>query len=62
MKKLIAILLSLVMVLGLFAGCGAQKEAPAAEPTYMEKLIADAQAEGTLVVYGSCEEEYLAVA
>ena len=78
MKKLIAILLSLVMVLGLFAGCGAQKEAPAteapkaeapaateapaAEPTYMEKLIADAQSEGTLVVYGSCEEEYLAVA
>ena len=28
----------------------------------LEKLIADAQAEGTLVVYGSCEEEYLAVA
>ena len=78
MKKLLAILLSLVMVLGLFAGCGAEEapaateepkaeapaatEAPAAEPTYMEKLIADAQAEGTLVVYGSCEEEYLAVA
>ena len=76
MKKLIAILLSLVMILGLFAGCGAKEEAPAteapkaeapaeapaAEPTYMEKLIADAQAEGTLVVYGSCEEEYLAVA
>ena len=76
MKKLIAMLLSLVMVLSLFAGCGAKEEAPvteapaaeapaeapAAEPTYMEKLIADAQAEGTLVVYGSCEEEYLAVA
>ena len=77
MKKLFAILLSLVMVLGLFAGCGAEEapapteapkaeapaaDAPAAEPTYMEKLIADAQAEGTLVVYGSCEEEYLAVA
>ena len=78
MKKLIAVLLSLVMVLGLFAGCGAEKapapteaapeaeapaaDAPVAEPTYMEKLIADAQAEGTLVVYGSCEEEYLAVA
>lgn len=78
MKKYIAILLSLVMVLGLFAGCGAKEEAPAteapkaeapaateapaAEPTYMEKLIADAQAEGTLVVYGSCEEDYLAVA
>ena len=76
MKKFIAMLLSLVMVLSLFAGCGAKEEAPAteapkaeapaeapaAEPTYMEKLIADAQAEGTLVVYGSCEEEYLAVA
>ena len=31
MKKLFAILLSLVMVLGLFGGCGAQKEAPATE-------------------------------
>ena len=28
----------------------------------MEDLIAAAKAEGTLVVYGSCEEEYLAVA
>ncbi len=77
MKKLIAILLSLVMVLSLLAGCGAKEEAPktteapaaapeetpeAAAPSYMEQLIADAQAEGTLVVYGSCEEEYLAVA
>ena len=76
MKKLFAILLSLVMLLSL-AACGAEEapapteapkaeapaaDAPAAEPTYMEKLIADAQAEGTLVVYGSCEEEYLAVA
>ena len=78
MKKLLAIVLSLVMVLGLFAGCGAKEEAPAteapaapaapaeteaaAELSYMDQLIADAQAEGTLVVYGSCEEEYLAVA
>ena len=77
MKKILAILLSLVMVLGLFAGCGA-KEAPAetkapevqaetpeteaAEASYMDQLIAAAQEEGTLVVYGSCEEEYLAVA
>ena len=78
MKKLLAILLSLIMVLGLVA-CGAE-EAPAttaapaateaapeaapetAEPSYIEQLIAAAQAEGTLVVYGSCEEEYLAVA
>ena len=77
MKKLLAILLSLVMVLGLFAGCGAKEapaateapaapeapaEAPAEEASYMDQLIAAAQAEGTLVVYGSCEEEYLAVA
>lgn len=77
MKKLIAMLLSLVMVLGLFAGCGTKEEAPAttaapadsqpaetaaAELSYMDELIAAAQAEGTLVVYGSCEEEYLAVA
>ena len=33
---------------------------PAADP--MEELIAAAQAEGELVVYGSCEEEYLAAA
>lgn len=74
MKKLLAILLSLVMVLGLFAGCGAEEapettaaaaapaETEAAEASYMDELIAAAQAEGTLVVYGSCEEEYLAVA
>ena len=79
MKKLLAIVLSLVMVLSLFAGCGAKEEAPAetkapeapeaaapvteaAEASYMDQLIAAAQAEGTLVVYGSCEEEYLAVA
>ena len=78
MKKLLAILLSLIMVLGLVA-CGAE-EAPAptnapeaapaateaapeaAAPSYMEELIAAAKEEGTLVVYGSCEEEYLAVA
>ena len=58
MKKILAILLSLVMVLGLFAGCGA-KEAPAetkapevqaetpeteaAEASYMDQLIAAAQ-------------------
>ena len=33
---------------------------PAADP--MEELIAAAKAEGELVVYGSCEEEYLAAA
>ena len=77
MKKLLAILLSLVMLLSL-AACGAEEaptptdapsvlpagpdDAPAAEPSYMEELVAAAKEEGTLVVYGSCEEEYLAVA
>ena len=76
MKKILAIILSALMVLGLFAGCGssnkpAETAAPAAteapttevaEASYMDELIAAAQAEGTLVVYGSCEEEYLAAA
>ena len=78
MKKLIAILLSMLMVVSLFAGCGAKEEAPKAtdapapaetagaeapaEVSYMDQLIAAAQAEGTLVVYGSCEEDYLAAA
>ena len=73
MKKLLAIVLSLVMLLSL-AACGAEKPAetnPPAQPaetqspeqlSYMEELIKAAQAEGTLVVYGSCEEDYLAVA
>jgi len=84
MKKFIAILLSVLMVVCLFAGCGGAPETPstpstpstpdsstpstpdegsdAPEASYMEQLIAAAKAEGTLVVYGSCEEEYLAVA
>ena len=71
MKKLLAIALSLLLVLGMFAGCGQEKPvettgAPEVkdpvEQTYMEQLIAAAKAEGTLVVYGSCEEDYLAVA
>ncbi len=74
MKKLIALLLALTMVFAL-AACGgspapAATQAPAAEApapeaeelSAMDQLIADAQAEGTLVVYGSCEEEYLAAA
>ena len=77
MKKFLAILLSLVMVLSL-AACGGEKAPettapPETQPVAggdttpapvdpMAELIAAAQAEGTLVVYGSCEEEYLAVA
>ena len=74
MKKFLAIMLSLLMVVSLFTACGNEKAPetttpPAVNdqpegppPSYMEQLIAAAKAEGTLVVYGSCEEEYLAVA
>ena len=73
MKKFLALLLALVMALSLVA-CGDKAPADdqqggdgdtATYPEYftgMEDLIAAAQAEGELVVYGSCEEEYLAAA
>ena len=85
MKKYLAMLLAMVMVLSL-AACGGKTEAPATTaapaaadapaateapkseskyPSYfdgMDDLIAAAQAEGELTVYGSCEEEYLAAA
>ena len=76
MKKYLALLLAVVMVLSL-AACGGKTEAPAAteapktdapaateaaEADPMNDLIAAAQAEGELTVYGSCEEEYLAAA
>ena len=75
MKKFFALLLALVMALSLVA-CG-NTSAPAADPTQApaentgdanaehpaeEDLVSLAQAEGELVVYGSCEEEYLAAA
>ena len=56
MKKLFALLLALVMVFGL--GVTAYADGDPA----MDELIAAAKEEGTLVVYGSCEEEYLAAA
>ena len=52
MKKLLAIVLAALMLLGC---CSALAEADA-------DLVAAAQAEGELVVYGSCEEEYLQAA
>ena len=51
MKKVFAVLLALVMVLGTLVACSGKKE---------EAKTADT--EGELVVYGSCEEDYLAAA
>ena len=53
MKKLLAVLLAALMLL---ACCSAMAEEIDAD------LIAAAQEEGELVVYGSCEEDYLAAA
>ena len=75
MKKFLSLLLVMLMALSL-AACGGSNDAPAAnndqpaqsdnkgsEPaTGMDALIEAAKAEGELVVYGSCEEEYLAAA
>ena len=44
------------------AGSAGSTPASAPEADPMADLIAAAQAEGELVVYGSCEEEYLAAA
>ena len=78
MKKVFAVMLALAMLLGVLAGCSGKTAevatepktdtqpktdaAPAAEKTAMEKLIEAAKAEGELVVYGSCEEDYLRAA
>lgn len=60
MKKLTVVLLVLVVAM---AGVFAQGAQEAAKTTTVEgfdsALIAAAQAEGELVVYGSCEEDYL---
>ncbi len=67
MKKLIALLMALAMVACLF-GCKPNDDNSGSTGSYpeyfngMEDLIKEAQAEGELVVYGSCEEEYLAAA
>lgn len=79
MKKVLAIMLTAAMTLGLCACGDAAKEpseapvstevkasveeaAPAGEANAMDALVEAAKAEGELVVYGSCEEEYLAAA
>ncbi len=78
MKKIIAMLLAVMMLFALAAcgqsaapaeqpaqqdtPAEAPAEEPAAEADPMAELVAAAQAESELVVYGSCEEEYLAAA
>ena len=78
MKKILAVLMAVLMVASLAACGGntsapatepapapaaANTTAPAAETTAPEQSLIDAaKAEGELVVYGSCEEDYLAAA
>ena len=57
MKKSLAILVALVMALGCVAFASGEGAAQ-----FDPELVAAAKAEGELVVYGSCEEEYLAAA
>ncbi|MCI6674683.1 MAG: ABC transporter substrate-binding protein [Spirochaetaceae bacterium] len=63
MKKALVVLSALLACGALFAQ--GQKEstvttpAPAGVPGYDDALVSAAKAEGELVVYGSCEEEYL---
>lgn len=57
MKKFFAMLLAMIMVLSCAAFASAD-DTVNADP----ELVAAAQAEGELVVYGSCEEEYLSAA
>ena len=59
MKKTLALILALLMVLAL-AACGGKTETP--EQPAGDDLASAAKAEGELVVYGSCEEDYLAAA
>ena len=74
MKKFLAHLLALVQAFSLVSSGGDKPPADDQQgdnngdsqyPEYfagMDQLIADAQAEGELTVYGSCEEEYLTAA
>ncbi|MBR1559252.1 MAG: ABC transporter substrate-binding protein [Clostridia bacterium] len=55
MKKILSVLLIAVLLLGCMSFASAETEYPA-------DLVAAAKEEGTLVVYGSCEEDYLSAA
>ena len=60
MKKIFVLLMVLcILISGAFAS-GAKEKAPAAAASGDTPLVAAAKAEGELIVYGSCEEEYLA--
>ncbi|MBQ5568178.1 MAG: iron ABC transporter substrate-binding protein, partial [Oscillospiraceae bacterium] len=60
MKKLLALLLAMVMVFALVACAQTTPETPTTDKTDGDSdLVAAAKAEGELVVYGSCEEDYL---
>jgi len=60
MKKKLSLLLAGLMALSLFSSVpAAETEGEAAD---LSELIAAAQEEGELTVYGSCEEEYLSAA
>lgn len=69
MKKALAFLLTGIMALSMAACGGSGSAAPAAPAAGTESsaaadsdLVTAAKEEGTLVVYGSCEEDYLAAA
>ena len=66
MKKKVTLALALALALTLLAGCGgsgAQTPSGGGESSAEDsELIAAAKAEGALVVYGSCEEDYLRAA
>ena len=59
MKKWVSMVLACVMAIGMTAAAVPARAEEAAVP---EELIAAAKEEGSLVVYGSCEEDYLRAA
>ena len=63
MKKALAIALILCFaIVSVFAQGAAEAKTTASGVDVSDDLVAAAKAEGELVVYGSCEEEYLAAA
>ncbi|MBQ1923340.1 MAG: ABC transporter substrate-binding protein [Lachnospiraceae bacterium] len=62
MKKVLALLLAGVMAFSLAACGGSSAPAASSDAGEESELAAAAKEEGTLVVYGSCEENYLAAA